>query len=1080
MMRHRIFVVGLMAISLVAVSGLWRLDDMLPLALADGASPGGTAREASGISALPPLAQAQISAVLGRERESYHAVAEEQGVRLTNARHGLTADFTSTQIEVRTGEAHWGVALRGYGYGDDLRVATEVAPQAAANRVEYRRGALTEWYVNGPLGLEQGFTLARPPGEPTGEPLSLALSLAGNLAVSVDPTGKNATLSRPDGTAALRYRGLTAYDATGRELPSWLEADSELLRLRVDDASAQYPIVVDPFIEQARLTASDGAAGDQFGGVAVDGDTIVVGVRLDDVGANTDQGSAYVFVKPAGGWSGALTESAKLIASDGAANDVFGAVAVDGDTIVVGATGCPDGNVCNTQPVSAHGAAYVFVKPAGGWNGTLTEQAKLIASDGASNDLFGNNVDVEGDTIVVSSAWDDFFRGSAYVFLKPTAGWSGILTQNAKLIASDRGSIGSGIGQAFGRARIAGDTIVATAIGADVGFIDAGAAYVFVKPAAGWSGTLGHSAKLIASDRAPNDRFGRSIDVKDDVIVVGSQFDDVDASNTGSGYVFVKPAGGWSGTLTQQAKLIASDREANDDFRGTRFVDDDTIMVSVIGRQPPRDTGAVYLFTKPAGGWSGTLTETGKLTASDGATGDAFASIAVSGKILVVGAGGDDVGANVNQGSAYVFVLDDDGDGVVDEADNCPAIANADQADSDGDGVGDVCDNCPSSANADQADADGDTFGDACDNCPTSSNVDQLDAEGDGVGNACDNCLSTANPDQADGDSDGFGDVCDNCVVTSNPDQADADADGLGDLCDNCSAVANPDQTNTDGDAEGDACDLDDDNDGVPDANDAFPLDAAESLDTDADGIGNNADNCPTTANADQADADSDGLGDVCDNRPPVANAGPDRIVNCASPTGTLVTLDGSSDPDGDTLTYAWTIQLATGGTLTASGVSPAVTLPLGTHTVSLVVNDGHGASANDAALLTVAVQVAGFLPPLAALAPAGQMPPFPDRAFKQGNTLPLRLRMFCGSVELTDAEVGAPMILSIVRGGDEIPLDTVDLDSGQANDGGTLFRYSAPNWVYNLSTKGLATGTYLLTIEAPDRRRYNAAFVLR
>ncbi len=194
-----------------------------------------------------------------------------------------------------------------------------------ANRLEYRREGLTEWYLNGPLGLEQGFTLAQSPGERRSDPLTLAFILSGNLTASIDPTGRDAILSRADGTAYLRYRGLTAHDATGRELRAWMQVEGERLWLRVDDTGAQYPLVVDPFIQQAKLTASDGATNDFFGrSVAVSGDTIVVAAVGDDIGANINQGSTYVFVKPAGGWSGALTESAKLIAADGAFDDQFG------------------------------------------------------------------------------------------------------------------------------------------------------------------------------------------------------------------------------------------------------------------------------------------------------------------------------------------------------------------------------------------------------------------------------------------------------------------------------------------------------------------------------------------------------------------------------------------------------------------------------------------------------------------------------------------------------------------------------------------------------------------------------------
>ena len=129
-----------------------------------------------------------------------------------------------------------------------------------------------------------------------------------------------------------------------------------------------------------------------------------------------------------------------------------------------------------------------------------------------------------------------------------------------------------------------------------------------------------------------------------------------------------------------------------------------------------------------------------------------------------------------------------------------------------------------------------------------------------------------------DTDGDGVNDSSDNCPSVANASQADADGDGVGDVCDNAPNVANPSQTDTDGDGVGDVIDPDDDNDGVPDTEDAFPLDASENKDTDGDGTGDNADpdddndgiadnidNAPFTSNPDQLDSDGDGIGDAVD-----------------------------------------------------------------------------------------------------------------------------------------------------------------------------------------------------------------------
>jgi len=209
---------------------------------------------------------------------------------------------------------------------------------------------------------------------------------------------------------------------------------------------------------------------------------------------------------------------------------------------------------------------------------------------------------------------------------------------------------------------------------------------------------------------------------------------------------------------------------------------------------------------------------------------------------------------------------DQDGDLVLDYMDNCPVVANADQADFDTDLIGDVCDNCVSVPNRDQADGDLDGIGDVCDACPT----DPLnDGDGDGVCTGVDNCPSVSNSDQADSDGDGIGDACDVCPMDP---LNDADADGACADLDNCPAVANADQKDTDGDGMGDACD--------PCIYEAF---IAGQLTSDKDGDGicscdavlynagvcagvTGLDNCPRVSNADQTPSGwGDGLGSACE-----------------------------------------------------------------------------------------------------------------------------------------------------------------------------------------------------------------------
>ena len=603
------------------------------------------APESTNLSDLPPAAQAQISAAIGRDHSGYHAVARGGGFRAPNPKHRLVADFASSGVKVSVGTATWSLALRAYGYGDEPQAVSAVAPQAMANRVEYQRGALTEWYLNGPIGLEQGFTLARPPAERTGGPLTLALTLSGDLTASVDPTGKDVVLSRADGTPVLAYRGLTAYDATGRELRAWAQVRGNELWLRVDDTGAHYPLVVDPFVQQAKLTASAGAAVTGFGvSVGVSGDTVVIG-------ASNSGGSAYVFVRPAGGWSSSLplTESAKLTVSGGTSTaDSFGqSVAISGDVIVVGAPG--------------EDAAYVFVKPAGGWTSPLplTESAKLTASDAPPQSAFGNRVAVDGDTIVVVPDTSAGQR-SAYVFVKPVGGWTRPptdppLTENAKLTVS-----GTAVSDLFGISlAVSGDTIVVGASDAPPppppppplppparGF---GSAYVFVKPVGGWSGTLTENARLIASD-ADGDSFGISVAASADIIAVVGFVNPPRAPRSTVTYVFVRPAGGWSGDepQTENARLITRDGAI---FESVAVRGDIIVAGAPSGAAGiPSGQGSAYVFVRPPGGWSGTLSEAEKLLADDGAgTDNLGSSVAVSGDSIVVGAPGS------IRGAAYVF-----------------------------------------------------------------------------------------------------------------------------------------------------------------------------------------------------------------------------------------------------------------------------------------------------------------------------------------------------------------------------------------------------------------------------------------
>ena len=277
---------------------------------------------------------------------------------------------------------------------------------------------------------------------------------------------------------------------------------------------------------------------------------------------------------------------------------------------------------------------------------------------------------------------------------------------------------------------------------------------------------------------------------------------------------------------------------------------------------------------------------------------------------------------------------DDDGDGVPDVDDNCPAAENPQQLDADDDGVGDTCDPCPEdllddsdgdgscdSADAcagfdDSLDADADGNPDDCDDCP----ADALDdSDGDGSCDSDDACPGF--DDASDADGDGLADGCDACPLDAADDSdgdgscdsedscpgfddaADADADGVADGCDAC-----PDDALDDSDGDT-ACDSDDRCPGFDDREDA-DLDSVpdgcdvctgfdDAVDTDGDGVANGCEACPGFD--DTVDGDGDGLADGCDGCPLDAANDADGDGHCADRDNCSgVPNADQADSDGD------------------------------------------------------------------------------------------------------------------------------------------------------------------------------------
>jgi len=262
--------------------------------------------------------------------------------------------------------------------------------------------------------------------------------------------------------------------------------------------------------EAVELSCAEGA-------VAVSGDTVVCSYGY----------AAAVYVKPKTGWRSIKTYAALLEATD--PDTSFFSLAIDRGTVVGG----------NEYNNNNQGAAYVFVKPKHGWGvrRTQTQTAKLTDTGGENGGgYFGWSVAVHGDTIAVGApdiygVSCDADVGAAYVFVKPASGWQN-MTQTAEL-----GDSSLGMGANFGYAvAVQGNTLVVGDMAGDNADNHQGLADVFLEPQGGWADTCSPNATLRASDGQSFDMFGVSAAISGNTFVIGSGRWNI--GQKGAAYVF--------------------------------------------------------------------------------------------------------------------------------------------------------------------------------------------------------------------------------------------------------------------------------------------------------------------------------------------------------------------------------------------------------------------------------------------------------------------------------------------------------------------------------------------------------------
>jgi hypothetical protein len=569
-----------------------------------------------GLASLPLAAQGPISATLGRDAPAYRL----EGLRAVNPAQHLHARFSRRGIEAASGSVQLGMTLSAYGYGSTLRRAGPAVPRASANRVRYEHGELTEWYANGPLGIEQGFDVSARPG-PAAGPLTLSLTLSGNLAAQL----RDDSVLFTGGGAALRYGGLVATDVQGHVLRSWLQLEEGHVLIRVADRGASYPLRIDPMIQQGKKLTGTGAIGTGRFGFTValsgDGNTALIGGNYFNIGA----GAAWAFTRSGGTWA---QQGGKLVGTGHVGEGEFAhvgegefgtsvALSADGDIALIAGPADNEGI----------GAAWVFTRSGSAW----TQQGeKLTGAGETGKGRFGRSVTLsaDGDTALIGGTRDNGSLGAAWVFTRSGSTWA---QQGEKLTGT--GEAGQG---EFGRSvtlSADGDTALIGGWG-DNG--NAGAAWAFTRSDSTWTQ---QGEKLTGAGGVGGEgEFGTSVALSADgnTALVGGPRDDADV---GAAWVFVRSGSTWA---QQGPKLTGGGETGKGRFGVSVALSADGNTALVGGPRDDADVGAAWAFTRSSSTWS---PQGGKLVGSgETGAGEFGSSIALSadGNTALVGVPEDD------------------------------------------------------------------------------------------------------------------------------------------------------------------------------------------------------------------------------------------------------------------------------------------------------------------------------------------------------------------------------------------------------------------------------------------------------
>ncbi len=368
----------------------------------------------------------------------------------------------------------------------------------------------------------------------------------------------------------------------------------------------------------AELTASDGTKDFHVGwSVCISGNTIGVGANGAFTGDNDE---AYVFVSAQNGWKDA-TQTAVLTVLDPSGQALGYSIACTDSTIVSGAP------VFGSFQVASQN--YVFARSPAGW---IDETPTAVLNFPGRFSRIGLGVAIDPSS---SFIFGGVSNGAVGIYEEPPDGWANSNGEPTWILWPTEGA---GFVESVAESS---NTLV-------VGALYPGNVSVFAKKGQ----TLKLVALLTASDGANLDNFGYSVAINGNTIVVGAPGHN---AGVGAAYIFVKPASGWT-NMTQTAELTSSDMTANGEFGTSVAISGKVAIAGAPGTIDSPVQGAAYAYVEPAGGWANTA-ETYKLLSTDAQSQDMLGnSVAISGKTVVVGAPLHPVSGIVGEGAVYVFV----------------------------------------------------------------------------------------------------------------------------------------------------------------------------------------------------------------------------------------------------------------------------------------------------------------------------------------------------------------------------------------------------------------------------------------